>query len=71
MSVSCPLGIISRMLSLITDTTPNLAGKLFVITSLKRLKKSAKNQQWEFILSNALAVSFMFDAFNCMPIVCP
>ena len=35
---SCPLGIISRMLSIITDTTPNLAGKIFLRITQKKKK---------------------------------
>ena len=43
---SCPLGIISRMLSIITDTTPNLAGKIFLRITQKKKKIKQPRISW-------------------------
>ena len=62
---SCPLGIISRMLSIITDTTPNLAGKIFLKITQKN--QTAKNLvKWEFILSKN---NCLYVIVNCMLII--
>ena len=42
---SCPLGIISRMLSIITDTTPNLAGKIFLRITQKKKKSNSQESR--------------------------
>ena len=52
--VSCPLGISRMLLSIINDTTPHLAGKVYVTYQMCTHTKSgigyisAKNHQWEF-----------------------
>jgi len=67
------IGIISRMLSIITDTTPNLAGKILLRITQKKKKKKKKNQtaknlvKWEFILSkNNCAAMLIYMLLICL-----
>ena len=64
---SCPLGIISRMLSIITDTTPNLAGKILLRITQKKNQTAKNLVKWEFILSkNNCAAMLIYMLLICL-----